>query len=85
MVSFLNFRMLATPELIYSYNEIPDHLYSTDIDECNKGNHVCEHECIDTVGNYTCKCPKGHSGDGRKDGTGCTADQSMVIKIALGK
>ncbi|KAI3778652.1 hypothetical protein L2E82_08034 [Cichorium intybus] len=54
------------------------------IDECQLQNHVCQHECIDTVGNYTCKCRKGYSGDGRKDGTGCTADQSMTIKIAVG-
>ncbi|KAL4575572.1 hypothetical protein LXL04_022420 [Taraxacum kok-saghyz] len=38
----------------------------------------------DTIGNYTCKCPNGYSGDGRRRGTGCTADQSMVIKIAVG-
>ncbi|XP_023769320.1 wall-associated receptor kinase 2 [Lactuca sativa] len=54
------------------------------INECINGNHDCRHECIDEEGSYTCKCRKGYSGDGKKGGTGCTADQSMVIKIAVG-
>ncbi|KAL4575574.1 hypothetical protein LXL04_022422 [Taraxacum kok-saghyz] len=53
------------------------------IDECQKGNHDCVHICNDTPGNYTCKCRQGYSGDGWKNGTGCTADQSMLIKIAI--
>ncbi|XP_071686944.1 wall-associated receptor kinase 2-like [Rutidosis leptorrhynchoides] len=45
------------------------------IDECKRGKHDCEHECEDTEGSYTCSCRKGYSGDGRKDGTGCTKDE----------
>ncbi|KAI3778654.1 hypothetical protein L2E82_08036 [Cichorium intybus] len=74
-------------------NEILDHLYSADIDECKNGNHDCVHisDCKDNPGNYTCECREGYSGDGRNDGTGCIADQyqdqdqSMVVKIAVGK
>ncbi|KAK9063846.1 hypothetical protein SSX86_017718 [Deinandra increscens subsp. villosa] len=56
------------------------------INECERGTHDCEHICVDTPGNYTCSCRDGYSGDGRKNGdaTGCSADQSTVIKIALG-
>nr|XP_043613877.1 putative wall-associated receptor kinase-like 16 [Erigeron canadensis] len=54
------------------------------INECERGNHDCEHECIDTEGSYTCSCRKGYSGDGRRDGTGCTQDQSTLIKVVVG-
>ncbi|KAK1416330.1 hypothetical protein QVD17_32119 [Tagetes erecta] len=58
----------------------------TNINECERGNHDCKHDahCVDTPGNYTCTCKKGYSGDGRKDGNGCSADQSLVIKIVVG-
>ncbi|KAK9063847.1 hypothetical protein SSX86_017719 [Deinandra increscens subsp. villosa] len=54
------------------------------INECERGIHDCEHKCDDTPGNYTCTCRDGYSGDGRKNGTGCSADESTIIKIALG-
>jgi hypothetical protein len=45
--------------------------------------------CNNTEGNYTCICPKGHHGDGRKDGEGCSADAAarpaLAIKIPIGK
>ncbi|KAD2804486.1 hypothetical protein E3N88_37863 [Mikania micrantha] len=58
-----------------------------DINECDRGIHNCEHDsmCKNTNGSYTCKCPKGFSGEGRKEGgTGCTADESTLIKIVVG-
>nr|XP_043626870.1 putative wall-associated receptor kinase-like 16 [Erigeron canadensis] len=55
----------------------------TNINECLDRNHVCLHKCVDTVGNYTCSCRRGYSGDGRKDGSGCTVKQSLVIMIAM--
>ncbi|KAA8538495.1 hypothetical protein F0562_028134 [Nyssa sinensis] len=42
-----------------------------DIDECVEGLHKCKKDCINTVGNYSCPCPPGYHGDGRKDGEGC--------------
>ncbi|KAI3778658.1 hypothetical protein L2E82_08040 [Cichorium intybus] len=64
------------------YLEYPDGCKN--INECENGNHDCRHKCIDTEGSYECKCRKGFSGDGKKGGSGCTADQSMLIKIAVG-
>ncbi|KAF5795423.1 putative protein kinase RLK-Pelle-WAK family [Helianthus annuus] len=56
------------------------------INECERGIHDCDHDaqCDDTDGSYECTCRKGYSGDGRKDGTGCTPDQSTIIKIVVG-
>ncbi|KVI05247.1 Concanavalin A-like lectin/glucanase, subgroup, partial [Cynara cardunculus var. scolymus] len=55
------------------------------INECErKDPRLCQHECIDLDGDYECRCPKGYSGGDKKDGTGCTADESLVIKIVAG-
>ncbi|KAG5250813.1 wall-associated receptor kinase [Salix suchowensis] len=57
-----------------------------DIDECTDAtvNHNCTHICTNTVGNYTCSCPKGYHGDGRKNSEGCNHRRSLVIQIAFG-
>ncbi|XP_076882626.1 wall-associated receptor kinase 2-like [Bidens hawaiensis] len=56
------------------------------INECLLEIHECKPntQCKDTPGNYTCKCPDGYSGDGRKNGPGCTADESTIIKMVAG-
>ncbi|KAJ0662719.1 putative protein kinase RLK-Pelle-WAK family [Helianthus annuus] len=54
-----------------------------DINECESKNHGCVHKCNDKEGYYECSCPKGYTGDGKIDGSGCRADQSLVIKIAI--
>jgi hypothetical protein len=31
-----------------------------DEDECVTGTHECEHQCVNTIGSYDCKCDKGY-------------------------
>ena len=60
--------------------------FFADVDECKDPKlHLCEKVCVNTVGNYTCSCPKGYHGDGRKGGKGCVADQLLVFKIIISK
>ncbi|KAI3973686.1 hypothetical protein MKX01_031106 [Papaver californicum] len=52
-----------------------------DINECeDKSNSPCEGKCTNTIGGYTCSCPKGKKGDGRKDGRGCSTTISMNMR-----
>jgi hypothetical protein len=47
---------------------------------------IIARKSVSTEGNYTCSCPKGYHGDGRKDGQGCAADPApLAIKIPIGK
>ncbi|KAI3991446.1 hypothetical protein MKX01_000533 [Papaver californicum] len=61
-----------------------------DINECeDQKNNPCAGVCINTNGSFNCTCPAGSRGDGRKNGTGCTADivkseEFPIIKVALG-
>ncbi|XWS21703.1 hypothetical protein CRYUN_Cryun30bG0077200 [Craigia yunnanensis] len=55
-----------------------------DIDECKDPNlNNCEKICKNTKGYYTCLCPKGYQGDGRKDGKGCVAIQARSLVVEL--
>lgn len=53
-----------------------DHMLA-DIDECavGSGSNRCFKiaRCNNTMGNYTCSCPEGHTGDGYGE-TGCEPD-----------
>ncbi|CAL5333122.1 unnamed protein product [Camellia sinensis] len=58
-----------------------------DIDECadpNLNQCVEESKCLNTPGIYTCYCPKRYHGDGRTDGTRCTAGRVLVLQIVIG-
>ncbi|GMP46688.1 hypothetical protein CsSME_00014743 [Camellia sinensis var. sinensis] len=58
-----------------------------DIDECADPNlHQCveESKCLNMPGNYTCSCPKRYHGDGKTDGTRCTAGRVLVLQIVIG-
>ncbi|CAG9818509.1 unnamed protein product [Phaedon cochleariae] len=52
-------------------------VFFTDMDECAAGNGGCQHECLNTLGSYTCNCYNGYTlhANGRdcKEG-GCKHD-----------
>ncbi|KAA8546468.1 hypothetical protein F0562_002793 [Nyssa sinensis] len=55
-----------------------------DINECQTATlNQCLHNCHNINGSYTCSCPRWYSGDGRKDGNGCTLN-ALWIKISIG-
>ncbi|RZC66170.1 hypothetical protein C5167_009859 [Papaver somniferum] len=58
-----------------------------DVNECeDPTNNPCEGICTNIVGSFSCACPKGSSGDGRKDGSGCTLKnrEFSIIKVVIG-
>lgn len=65
-----------------------DYCEISDLDECHDPSlNVCTDICINGVGNYTCSCPKGYNGDGKRNGTGCTWDkrtQSVTPVLTAG-
>ena len=52
--------------------------YTPDVDECQDGSNDCDEnaECSNTVGNYTCSCSHGYTGDGKN----CTGMKSYGIQ-----
>ncbi|KAA8546324.1 hypothetical protein F0562_002937 [Nyssa sinensis] len=54
-----------------------------DIDECEISN-PCVKKCKNLPGNFSCPCPEGYDGDGRKDGTGCQYKGSILLNVSLG-
>ncbi|KAF8024950.1 hypothetical protein BT93_F1948 [Corymbia citriodora subsp. variegata] len=61
---------------------------SKDIDECEDPKmNQCEKICHNVIGNYTCSCPNGYHGDGKKGGgigQGCTINPSHLKEILVG-
>ncbi|KAK6114962.1 hypothetical protein DH2020_007231 [Rehmannia glutinosa] len=55
-----------------------------DINECEKMD-PCEGICTNLEGSYSCSCPNGFEGDGKKDGDGCHAkSHTTLFYIASG-
>ncbi|KAL0351338.1 UNVERIFIED_CONTAM: Wall-associated receptor kinase [Sesamum calycinum] len=52
-----------------------------DIDECELGK--CPHDCQNTNGNFTCRCPKGYHGDGHNCSPG-DSGESLILKLVAG-
>ncbi|XP_037445221.1 wall-associated receptor kinase 5-like [Triticum dicoccoides] len=57
-----------------------------DIDECQlKDEYLCYGVCTNTLGNYTCQCPPGTSGDAtRKDGCQPVDKFTLALKVVTG-
>ncbi|KAF8028502.1 hypothetical protein BT93_E1199 [Corymbia citriodora subsp. variegata] len=59
-----------------------------DIDECaDPEMNRCEKICHNVIGSYTCSCPNGYHGDGKKGGgigQGCTIKPSHLMEILVG-
>ncbi|XP_048129438.1 wall-associated receptor kinase 2-like [Rhodamnia argentea] len=67
------------------------YLGCVDIDECvDPEKNPCKGICHNVEGSYTCSCPKGYHGDGKKgeDAQGCIADSKsshlLVILVGVG-
>ncbi|KAL9229422.1 hypothetical protein vseg_004888 [Gypsophila vaccaria] len=54
------------------------YLGCTDINECAGPNNPCTHICTNEPGGERCSCPKGYRGNGRKDGSGCIQNGSIL-------
>lgn len=58
-----------------------------DINECETAN-PCSGICTNLQGNYSCSCPEGYEGDGKKDGIGCRRQSKdkgpIILYVALG-
>jgi hypothetical protein len=56
----------------------------SDIDECATKTHVCKNKanCRNTLGNHTCFCPEGQTGNGTKEG-GCQQVHPNATPIVL--
>ncbi|KAF5179734.1 Wall-associated receptor kinase [Thalictrum thalictroides] len=58
-----------------------------DVNECeDPDSNPCEGLCTNKPGSYSCSCPTGFYGDGKKDGTGCTKKSKTVpvLELSLG-
>ena len=61
-----------------------DLLWFLDIDECVTIKPCLEEAvCADKEGSFTCTCPDGFTGDGKKDGAGCTSKKPHYIKTCF--
>ncbi|CAN1217073.1 Wall-associated receptor kinase 5, partial [Linum perenne] len=59
----------------------------SDINECEDARlNQCSESglCENREGSYSCSCPKGYYGDGRKDGTACLPNRISSIQPILG-
>lgn len=54
---------------------------TSDVDECQTTQSLCEHKCINTNGTYVCGCLSGSSLN--SDGKTCTGNVFIMIKSII--
>lgn len=42
------------------------HIVCTDIDECSFSSYMCQYQCINSPGSYSCECPEGYQLQGNR-------------------
>lgn len=42
------------------------HLFCSDIDECSFSSYMCQYQCINNPGSYSCECPEGYQLQGNR-------------------
>ncbi|XP_061399861.1 dorsal-ventral patterning protein tolloid [Musca vetustissima] len=57
-------------------------VFMQEVDECQFGNHGCEHECINTLGSYQCGCFAGY--ELQADGKSCEDACGGIIDASVG-
>ena len=72
-------RLSSTPTIIQVVQLV---LLFADIDECKKNSRACNKDarCNNTIGNYTCTCPKNYEGNGMGE-DGCKRKAPIDMKI----
>ena len=60
-------------------------IINIDANECTENQADCINEavCVNIVGNYTCNCPGGYTGDGRLHGSGCVGEKLIIATGTL--
>ncbi|KAL7094269.1 hypothetical protein ACP275_11G092500 [Erythranthe tilingii] len=55
----------------------------TDTNECENSPCVSNAVCTNSLGSYTCSCPRGFTGDGTKAGIGCPKNKRHISMLTL--
>lgn len=42
------------------------HIFCADIDECSFSSYMCQYQCINNPGSYSCECPEGYQLQGNR-------------------
>lgn len=69
--------VMHTDQFISYNNYYLLHCCIIDVNECTESQADCINEavCVNIIGNYTCNCPGGYTGDGRLRGSGCVGEK----------